>query len=151
MNKQFSSMQEFNQFMQSSYLLKRIQYAAQMAMRVLMIAIAEECKRQFGQQHAEWAPLSDATMKDRERQGFEPNNPLYRTGNLMESVEVVTDGNEGIVGSKDPIMAYQELGTSSTGWGKGIPPRPVFSLVALQMWNEMPRIFAAAFVENLSR
>jgi len=65
-----------------------------------------------------WAPLAEATVADRVAQGFTPDDPLLRTGELRESIEAVAKGGEAVVGSTSDIALYQELGTDK------IPPRP---------------------------
>ncbi|MEJ7685622.1 MAG: hypothetical protein WKG52_00730 [Variovorax sp.] len=88
-------------------------------------AIQADAKSRFGTyQDGEggfpaWANLAPSTVDDRLRKGFTPDDPLLRTGGLRESVVAVAVGNEGVVASPDPVMLYQEQGTSK------IPPRPV--------------------------
>lgn len=65
-----------------------------------------------------WAPLAEATIADRVAKGFTPDDPLLRTGDLRDSIQVEAKGNEVIVGSDSDIAMYQELGTEK------IPPRP---------------------------
>ena|ERR1700722_6768192 len=74
-----------------------------------------------------WQPLADSTKKDKERLGYVFNsdyNPLYRTGELMDSIGYVffIAGRALYLGSTSEIMVYQELGT------KYIPPRSVLGL-----------------------
>jgi hypothetical protein len=71
-----------------------------------------------------WAPLADATIKDKEAKGFEVPSPLKRTGEMAESYHKTLLPAElaVVVGSPEKIAAYQELGTAH------IPPRPVLSL-----------------------
>lgn len=73
---------------------------------------------------AAWAPLADATVADRVRQGFTPDEPLLRTGALRDSISRQVSGNEALIGSTSDVMLYQELGTSK------IPPRPVLGPAA---------------------
>lgn len=76
-----------------------------------------------------WANLADATVQDRLRQGFTPDDPLVRSGELRESIEIEHRGGEATVGSANSVLLYQELGTEPGSWGaastSGIPPRPV--------------------------
>jgi len=65
-----------------------------------------------------WAPLAESTMADRVAKGFTPDDPLLRTGDLRDSIEVTVKGNEAAVGSVSEIAMYQELGTDN------MPPRP---------------------------
>lgn len=65
-----------------------------------------------------WANLAEATVDDRLRKGFTPDDPLLRTGDLRKSITTKVDGNVAGIGSESPIALYQEQGTSK------IPPRP---------------------------
>jgi HK97 gp10 family phage protein len=65
-----------------------------------------------------WAPLAEATVADRVAQGFSPDEPLLRTGELRDSIEAEAKGDKAVVGSTSDIALYQELGTDK------IPPRP---------------------------
>ncbi|CAN7329508.1 hypothetical protein LJR084_001925 [Variovorax sp. LjRoot84] len=88
-------------------------------------AIQADAKSRFGvYQDGEggfpaWANLAPATVDDRIRLGFTPDDPLLRSGTLRDSIKVTAVGSEAAVGSTDPVMLYQEQGTSN------IPPRPV--------------------------
>lgn len=76
----------------------------------------------------EWAELADYTKYDRVRQGYTPNDPLLRSGKLRDSVESEVKSHlfehVAVIGSKEQIMVWQELGTSR------IPPRSVFGAEA---------------------
>lgn len=65
-----------------------------------------------------WANLAEATVDDRLRKGFTPDDPLLRTGGLRDSIKVTVDGNDATIGSASEIALYQEQGTDK------IPPRP---------------------------
>lgn len=68
-----------------------------------------------------WEPLAPSTIAEKQRLGFSFNqesNPLLRTGQLRDSIQLVLTPNGFVVGSADPIAEYQELGTSR------IPARP---------------------------
>lgn len=74
-----------------------------------------------------WAPLAPSTLQEKQRLGYIYNqygNPLVRRGDLKDSIDYTVgyDPLKGFgftVGSRDPIMKYQEFGTVR------IPPRPV--------------------------
>lgn len=83
-----------------------------------------------------WEPLAESTMRDKERQGFVFNsdyNPLYRTGELKESIHHVVNRpmRTLYVGSTSDIMVYQELGTSR------IPPRSVLGMTMFKHKREI--------------
>jgi hypothetical protein len=63
--------------------------------------------------------LADSTQAQRVKLGFTPNDPLYRNGELMNSIDYKVEPNKLQVGSANPIMEWQEFGTAT------IPPRPV--------------------------
>lgn len=110
-------------------LLEKAVFSIQAGRDAVLLAEAErlkvEAQAMFGlyPENGEWDELKDATQRARERQGYEPNDPLLVTGELKESVECKVKGRSGFVGSNDPIMFYQEIGTET------IPPRPVFGLL----------------------
>lgn len=52
------------------------------------------------------------------------DSPLLFTGKLRSSLEMMHEGMVGGVGSPDPIMQWQELGTAH------IPPRPLLRIAA---------------------
>lgn len=94
-----------------------------------------------------WAQLAEATQADRVRQGFPANEPLLRTGDLRDSIQVDAphrNGAEvfGYVFSNSPVARYQELGTVS------IPPRPFLSTAAMEMTPQVHAIMARAFFES---
>jgi hypothetical protein len=65
-----------------------------------------------------WAPLADSTKADRVAQGFPEDEPLLRTGEMRDSVQVSARGDQAVVGSDSEIALWQEVGTDT------IPPRP---------------------------
>lgn len=78
-----------------------------------------------------WKELADSTKSDKERRGYVFNheyNPLYRTGDLKNSIGHVFNipSRTLYLGSTDEVMIYQELGT------KYIPPRSVLGLTMFQ-------------------
>lgn len=88
-----------------------------------------------------WAPLAAATMEDRERQGFPADEPELRTGELRDSIERSVQPRAGLigdrtaeVGSNDPVMEYQELGTAT------IPPRSILGGAAARKSDEVAEV-----------
>jgi hypothetical protein len=49
--------------------------------------IETEAKRVIGTYDYDWPPLKEATQREREREGFAPNRPLLRTGDLKGSIK----------------------------------------------------------------
>jgi phage gpG-like protein len=60
-----------------------------------------------------WAPLVESTVEEKERLGYAPpDNPLWRTGELKESISHEVENDEAVIGSDSEIMVYHEFGTS---------------------------------------
>src|SRR5260370_13669326 len=87
-----------------------------------------------------WAPLADSTEADKAAHGYPLNAPLERTGELRDSFTHEHEGDEGVVGSTDPVMEYQELGTST------IPPRPVVGPAWERRHEQVEEILGRALV-----
>lgn len=68
----------------------------------------------------DWPQLAQSTQERRAKAGYPPNKPLLVTGELRDSIEWNSSGNEGHVGSNSDIAVYMEFGTRT------IPPRPFF-------------------------
>lgn len=96
--------------------------------------IQRDAKEKFGDYQGSagpfnaWSELADSTKDDRVRKGFPENEPLLRTGQLREEIELHVHGSEAVVASMDPIMLWQEQGTEDGH----IPPRPVLGPAAYQ-------------------
>ncbi|MCJ2136201.1 hypothetical protein MKK69_19455 [Methylobacterium sp. J-026] len=74
-----------------------------------------------------WPALAEATVEDRTRKGFTPDDPLRRTGEFAETFQKHVDGpTRAEVGSNDERAAWFELGTSR------MPPRPVLGAAKAQ-------------------
>lgn len=81
-----------------------------------------------------WAPLAQSTMDQRVSAGYPANNPLLRSGELRESIDIRVDGNAAIIGSPLHISLYQEVGTET------IPPRPYLGPAAEEVMDSAPEI-----------
>jgi hypothetical protein len=90
-----------------------------------------------------WPELADSTKADRVAQGYSENEPLHRSGDLEESVEKEREGLDGVVGSKDPVLLYQEFGTER------IPPRPVLGPAAFRSKPWIEKLVGAAAVAGI--
>lgn len=76
-------------------------------------------------------PLAPSTQAQREREGFTPNNPLVKSGELLRSQEVAAEGHVAGVGTADPRMVWLE-------WGTGhIPPRPTYKIALAEAADEV--------------
>jgi phage gpG-like protein len=136
--KNFRNLRAFEQ-----HLRKVVQQEPKHKKAILEVAaqyIEDDAKRKFGvyQEAAgpfsAWAPLADSTKQDRTRKGFEPDNPLYRTGELMNSIYHVVEGNTAVIGSDEDIMVYQELGTVT------IPARSTLGAAAFESKKKIEAI-----------
>jgi hypothetical protein len=91
----------------------------------------------IGHDQVEWEPLSSATVNGfRHERGFwvvgkealgygGAESPLFRQGDLVNSIDTEVNGLEGYVGSDSKIALYQEMGTPGARYP--IPPRPIFA------------------------
>ncbi len=107
-----------------------IRTSANAALERVAVRIENTAKSEFGiYQPAigpfdEWPDLADSTQQERVRLGFNPDDPLLRTGELRDSIEHRTAELETSIGSDSDIMVWQEFGTER------IPPRPVLGPAA---------------------
>lgn len=98
-----------------------------------------------------WAPLSPVTLGIKETKGYPVPSPLLVTGALRDSIVTEVSPWEAIIGSTSPIAAYQEFGTSTTGWGgAGIPPRPFLGPAAFKNKEAIRAIIGAAVIAGFS-
>lgn len=129
-------MKNFNSFGEFGRYLERMLVEKPKLDKALLEAVGQhvedEAKRKFGvYQDADgpykaWSELKDSTKAQRVRQGYSPNDPLFRTGELMHSISHSVERNSVVIGSDSEIMVYQERGTPD------IPPRPVLGPAMFQ-------------------
>lgn len=74
-----------------------------------------------------WTSLAESTKADRVRQGYSEDEPLLRSGELRDSIESDIVGLAAIVGTKNAIGLWQEVGTCH------IPPRPFIGPAYVRM------------------
>ena len=109
-------------------------------------AIQEDAQRRIGSyQDGEggfpaWANLAPATVDDRIRKGFTPDDPLLRTGDLRKSYARHVSGSEATIGSPSLIALYQEQGTAT------IPPRPVLGPAGFNSKNTLGPVAAVTVI-----
>lgn len=119
--KSFDDMDAFLEFLAAR--AHEVARAQEPALRKGANIIAEEARAEIGTYQDQagsspaWAELAEATKRQRAAQGWTENDPLLRSGELRESIEVSVEGNEAAIGSNSPIAAFLEFGTSR------IPPR----------------------------
>ena len=110
------------------------------------VIICTEAKKRIGVDHADWPALAPATIADRVRKGFTPNEPGLRTGAMRDSIgyTLSSTGLEGQVGSNDQNLVYFELGTSKQ------PPRSVLAAAAAAQEKKIQTMAARAVVAALA-
>lgn len=108
--------------------------------------VEEEAKRVIGTYDYGWPQLQLSTQMQREQQGFDPNDPLLRTGELRDSIQHYVDeeSRTAYVGSNNPIAKWQELGTST------IPPRSFLAAAAAVKGKEIAELTGKAYFQILS-
>ena len=87
-------------------------------------AVQQDAKARIGHYQDGWPALAASTVAEKRRLGYadaENDNPLLRTGEMRDSIQAEASARGFVVGSADPVMGYQELGTAT------IPPRPVLA------------------------
>lgn len=113
------------------------------------MAIEGTAKSEFGVYQGEvapfaaWAPLTEATQKERVSLGYTPDDPLLRSGDLQKSISHEVDALEAVIGSDSEIMVAQELGTDR------IPPRAVLGPAAIRNKALIVRTLGHAVAEGL--
>jgi phage gpG-like protein len=112
--------------------------------------IEETAKEEIGHYQPEvgpfpaWAPLAESTVADRVAQGYSPDEPLLRTGDLRDSISSEVEGLEAAIGSTSDVALYQELGTSR------IPPRPLLGPAAIRNERLMLTSLGAVMVNGIA-
>ncbi len=115
-------------------MIAAVERATPVAVRAGGTIIRDEVRRELGTYQQEvgpfaaWPELADATKDDRVRQGFTPNDPGLRSGDMRDSVHVKVEGNHASIGSDDPKLLWFEMGTK-----RGQPPRHVLGGSAFRM------------------
>ena len=87
-------------------------------------AVQQDAKARIGHYQDGWPALAATTVAEKRRLGYadaENDNPLLRTGEMRDSIQAEASARGFVVGSADPVMGYQEIGTAT------IPPRPVLA------------------------
>ena len=123
--------------------------AALLAPTTEFVELAEHtAAKAIGTYEFGWPPLADSTMDDRARQGYAPNEPLLRTGELRSSIHsmaaITGIGADGLVYSPDKIALYQELGTDR------IPPRSFLYASLVRTIPALGRLFGPVALRLLS-
>lgn len=101
--------------------------------------VRTESQRVIGTYDYAWPELAESTKDDRVRQGYDPDEPLLRTGEMRDSIEIgpITGGRFDTsieVGSDNDKAVWQELGTDR------IPARSFLWYAALEKEPEVIKI-----------
>jgi len=104
-------------------------------------AIEALAKSKFGGHQTGWPPLAESTKAERQRLGFTPDDPLFRSGGLRDAVGHKVEGDIAFIGIEPGktvrgpdgkevdaamVMEVQEYGRGH------VPPRPVFGTVVAE-------------------
>ena len=150
MVRNFKSFNDFDLFLKRSPLPHKSEEnkIIEESLTVAAEFIKKEAKEKFGEYQSGWDELSNATQKDRVRSGYTENDPLLRSGHLRDTVEMTVHQRSASIGSNDPVMVWQEKGTTKTGWNgaNGIPPRPVFLLTYFEHGEEAVKLFTKTYL-----
>jgi HK97 gp10 family phage protein len=146
-------MKEFTSLGQFARHLATLEVAVALELRAgldqVATAVKEKAKDEIGEYQKAigpfpaWAPLAESTVADRVANGYSPDEPLLRTGEMRDSIDKSVSGMEATIGSTSQIAVYQELGTDK------IPPRPFLGPAVLHNEKLIKRILGRAFVTGL--
>lgn len=90
-----------------------------LALHEAAMIVETEAKRVIGTYDYDWPVLAERTQQDRAAQGFAPNEPGLRTGEMRDSIEHTVLPGEAQVGSDNDKLVWFDQGTSRQ------PPRSV--------------------------
>lgn len=77
-----------------------------------------------------WSPLSDKTIKEREKRGYWPGKILQMRGSLVSSISMAYSRNEAVVGTNKKYAAIHQFGGQAGRRKKvNIPARPYLKLI----------------------
>lgn len=123
----------------------------QHALAQAAILVRDEARAEIGHYQGaagpfrSWAPLAEATKRDRVRKGYKEDEPLLRRGDLRNSIGWrVLDRHSVQIGSDSRIAVWQELGT------RKIPPRSFLGGAAARKEREVVQILGQQFHAHLS-
>jgi hypothetical protein len=118
-------------------------------LKAAAVAVERTAKEEIGQYQPQvgpfpaWEPLAESTVADRVSQGFSPDEPLLRAGDLKNSISHSVEGLEALVGSTSDVAIYQEMGTLR------IPPRPFLGPAAMRNEHKILEAAGAAAVSGI--
>lgn len=90
---------------------------------ILFSRVVTRFRDQVSADGTPWAPLAPRTIRERIKLGYGATNPiLYRTGELLNSIQLATDGDSRYIGTSDPRAGILNAG-GVTSEGGIIPAR----------------------------
>lgn len=92
-----------------------------------------------------WDPLAPSTQATREQEGFDPDKPLERTGQLRDSIEIERAGDHVHYGSTDEKAHFAEDGTVNE------PPRPFVGPAFYRKQKEIEEAMGQAAYKRIAR
>ncbi len=127
-----------------------VMLAARLALDGAAKLVAQDAKDRIGEYQAAsgpfpaWEPLAQDTEAEKVRLGYPLDAPLLRTGDLRDSIVTEHQGNEAVIGTPDPVAAFQEFGTPD------IPPRPFLGPAAFSNREEIREMIGEAVAGALA-
>lgn len=110
--KEFNSFAGFATFLGG--MIAEVEAAKGRALEEAAKVIEKEAKRVIGTYDYGWKELAPSTQDTRESLGFEPDEPLLRTGELRDSIgHTIVSKDEAAIGSNEDKAVYAELGTAT--------------------------------------
>jgi hypothetical protein len=105
--------------------------------------LQEESQRVIGTYDYGWPELAESTKADRLHKGYTENDPLLRSGEMRESIEIGPISGGALtttieVGSNNDKAVWQELGTDR------IPARSFLGLAAVKETPEIIEILGGS-------
>jgi hypothetical protein len=157
--KNFNSLLDFSKHLIKAATVEII--AIEEGLKLASKIIQSDAKKQIGHLQSNigpfsaWEELADSTKSYKQRLvdnneiGLTLNsdfNPLMLTGELYRSIEYEVNiaKLEAVIGTKNPIGAFQEFGTSR------IPPRPFIGPAAFKQAPSVVKIFGMATMMGIA-
>jgi phage gpG-like protein len=122
------------------------------AMKAGALSVTADAKERIGHYQQGWELLADSTVDQKRRLGYANvallggdggDNPLLRTGDMRESITADITNHAFVVGSSEPVLLYQEIGTRT------IPPRPVLEPALKTMMPFIGTVTGKAIVKTI--
>jgi hypothetical protein len=142
--KKFNSLKDFSRHIEKVVLSEKVYKKA--TLELIGKFLEDAAKRKFGVYQKDdglfegWAQLAESTQQQRVRLGYSPNDPLFRSGETMNSLSHSVSGDSVYNGSTSILMKYFELGTIN------MPPRPVLGPAMFENRDKIKKIIKMSMV-----